>query len=96
MPKHKMQKPSTVGGNNLPRCPKCARAGKATGAQQFRRVGGINRLHAHMIDASGHEWWDRSPAARKMGREEDARRKAAGESRDVGGLDDKSRLPVVG
>jgi hypothetical protein len=62
---------------DAPRCPKCARVGKATGAQQFRKVGGMKRLHAHMTDSAGHEWWDRTPAARKLGREEDARRKAA-------------------
>ena len=75
-----------------PRCPKCGKPGKASGAQQFRKVHGIKRLHAHMTDASGHEWWDRSPEGRRMGREEDKRRRAAGG--DIGAPEPP--IPAVG
>jgi hypothetical protein len=60
-----------------PTCPECGEpATHATGAQQFRKVAGIRRLHAHLLDNRGHEWWDRSAQARDMAREADRQRKA--------------------
>jgi len=84
------------GSSERPKCPQCGKPGKATGAQQFRNVRGIRRLHAHLVDSAGHEWWDRTPAARKLGREEDRRRRDAG----IDGLEPTvtpdDNAPVVG
>ena len=81
----------TKGKPGPARCPQCGKDGKASGAQQFRKVGGIRRLHAHLTCPKGHEWWDRSPEARALARAEDSRRQAEG-----GLLTENPGTPAVG